>query len=319
MRVLVTGISGFVGQHLARALLARGHEVAGTYLEEGFALPGMPAGRVALFHLDLRAERARVDADLAAAVAAARPERIVHLAGLAHVGKSWQDIPGYYQVNVLGTEAVLDAVARAEAGAPVLLASSAEVYGVVPEGEQPIAESRPAAPVSPYALTKAAAERLVLARGGIVVRQFNFIGPGQTAHFALPTFARQLAAIEAGRQPPQLAVGNLEARRDFVHVGDGAEALVQLVELGEPGGVYNVARGQAASIREALDLLLAAAGIEVETVLDERYLRQADIALLSGSAEPLRRLGWSPQRSTADAVADLWQWTREQVAAEVAR
>lgn len=317
MRVLVTGISGFVGQHLARALLLRGHVVAGTYLEEGFALPGVPAGRVALFHLDLRADRARIGADLAAAIEAARPQRIVHLAGLAHVGKSWDDPEGYHRVNVLGTEAVLDAAAGA--GSPVLLASSAEVYGVVPEDEQPIPEMRPPAPVTPYARTKEEAERLVLSRGGVVARQFNFIGPGQSAHFALPTFARQLAAIEAGRQPPRLAVGNLEARRDFVHVGDGAEALAQLVELGEPGGVYNVARGEAASIREALDLLLAAAGLDVEIVLDEKYLRPTDIPLLSGSAEPLRRLGWAPQRSTADAVADLWQWTREQVAAGAVR
>jgi GDP-4-dehydro-6-deoxy-D-mannose reductase len=319
MRVLVTGISGFVGQHLARALLARGHEVAGTYLEEGFALAGVTAGRVALFPLDLRAGRARIDADLRAAVAVARPQRIVHLAGLAHVGKSWHDIPGYFRVNVLGTEAVLDAAGGGEPAVPVLLASSAEVYGVVPEVEQPIAESRAAAPVTPYALTKAAAERLVLARGGVVVRQFNFIGPGQSAHFALPTFARQLAAIEAGRQPPRLAVGNLEARRDFVHVVDGAEALALLVEAGEPGAVYNVAGGRAASIREALDLLLAVAGLRVETVLDERFLRPADIPLLCGSAEPLRRLGWAASRTVGDAVADLWHWSREQVAAEAAR
>ena len=310
MRVLVTGVSGFVGQHLARALLARGHEVSGTHLDETFEVPGVES-----VFVDLGAGGAAVAGALRDAVTRFHPQRIVHLAGLAHVGKSWQEIPAYFRINVLGTEAVLDAAQ----GAPVLLASSAEVYGVVPEGEQPIAEDRPAAPVSPYALTKAAAERLVLGRGGTVVRPFNMTGPGQSPRFALPAFARQLAGIEAGRQPPVLAVGNLEARRDFVHVADGAEAMALLVEAGAPGGVYNVASGRASSIREALDLLLAAAGIEVEIVLDEKYLRPADIALLSGSAEPLRRLGWSPRRSTADAVADLWQWTREQVAAEVAR
>ncbi len=314
MRILVTGISGFVGQHLARALLAHGHEVAGTCLDECVPLPG--AGRkIELHRLDLAAERGRIDDDLRAAMAAFRPERIVHLAGLAHVGRSWTETAAYERVNVEGTQAVLDAAVDV----PVLFTSSAEVYGAVPESEQPIVETRAAAPASPYGRNKAAGERLVLARGGVVARPFNLIGPGQAPHFALPTFARQLAAIEAGRQPPLLAVGNLDARRDFVHVADGAEALALLVERGEPGAVYNVASGQAISIREALDLLLAAAGVEVEITVDERFLRPSDTPVLAGSAEPLRRLGWAPRKSTAEAIADLWQWSREQVAAEALR
>lgn len=307
MRVLVTGVSGFVGQHLACALRARGHEVGGTYLDETGELAD-----VALYPLDLGDPADRVAAGLRAALAAFRPQRIVHLAGLAHVGKSWQAMPSYFRVNLLGTEALL----AAAGDVPVLFASSAEIYGAVPEAEQPIGEARQPAPVSPYALTKAAGERLVLARGGIVVRPFNMIGAGQSRLFALPTFARQLAAIEAGRQPPVLAVGNLEARRDFVHVDDGAEAMTLLVEAGEPAGIYNIASGRACSIREALGVLLDISGLEVEIALDERYLRPADIPLLRGSAEPLRRLGWAPRRSLAEAVGELWQWSREQVAAE---
>ncbi|HEV8240749.1 MAG TPA: GDP-mannose 4,6-dehydratase [Thermoanaerobaculia bacterium] len=313
MRVLVTGISGFVGQHLARALVARGHEVAGTCLDECVPIPG--TDRIELYQLDLAAERARIDEELRAAMAAFRPQRIVHLAGLAHVGRSWTETAAYERVNVEGTQAVLDAAVNV----PVLFTSSAEVYGAVPEAEQPIVETREPAPASPYGHTKAAGERLVLARGGVVARPFNLIGPGQAPSFALPTFARQLAAIEAGRQPAVLAVGNLEARRDFVHVADGAEALTLLAERGEPGAVYNVARGEAISIREALDLLLAASGVEVEIAVDERFLRPSDTPLLRGSAEPLRRLGWAPRRTTAEAIADLWQWSREQVAAEALR
>jgi len=304
MRVFVTGVSGFVGQHLARALLARGHEVGGSYLDETFELPG-----VELHLLDLDGEAGSVGAALRAAIDTFRPQRIVHLAGLAHVGKSWQAMPAYYRVNLLGTEAVL----AAAGGIPLLFASSAEVYGVVPEPEQPVGEERQPAPVSPYALTKGAAERLVLAAGGTVVRPFNMIGAGQSRHFALPTFARQLAAIEAGQQPPVLAVGNLEARRDFVHVTDGAEAMTLLVEQGAPGGIYNIASGRSCSIREALDLLLAVSGLVVETALDERFLRPADIPLLCGTAEPLRRLGWQPRRSLEAALQELWQRSRSEV------
>jgi GDP-4-dehydro-6-deoxy-D-mannose reductase len=296
-----------VGQHLAPTLRARGHEVAGTYLDETVELRG-----VELFPLDLGASPGTVAEQLHGAMAAFRPQRIVHLAGLAHVGKSWDAMPAYFRVNLLGTEVVL----AAAGDVPVIFASSAEVYGAVPEAEQPLTETRQPAPVSPYALTKAAAERLVLARGGVVLRPFNMIGAGQSRHFALPTFARQLAAIEAGRQPPVLAVGNLEARRDFVHVGDGADAMALAVEAGERGAIYNIASGRARSIREALDTLLEGTGLAVEITVDERYLRPADIPLLRGAAEPLSRLGWAPRRGLAEAVEELWQWSREQVAAE---
>src|SRR4029079_12625949 len=123
-----------------------------------------------------------------------------------------------------------------------------------------IVESRAPAPASPYGQTKVAGERLGIGGGGGRARRFSWLVAGQAPSFALPTFARQLAAIEAGRQPAVLAVGNLEARRVLVHVQDGAEALALLAERGEPGAIYNVARGAAISIRQALDLLLAAAG-----------------------------------------------------------
>ena len=236
---------------------------------------------------------------------------MVHLAGLAHVGSSWKQIAEYFRINVLGTEAVLDAAGAA----PVVLASSAEVYGAVPEAEQPIVETRPVAPASPYAMTKAAAERLVLRAGGIVARPFNMIGPGQAGSFALAAFASQLAAIAAGRQEPILAVGNLEARRDFLHVADGAAALALLAERGEPGGVYNVATGEACSIRAALDELLAESGLTVQIALDERFLRPADLPLLCGSAEPLRRLGWEPKGGRRRAIAELWRQLRDAAAA----
>lgn len=302
MRVFVTGISGFVGRHLARALQARGHAVGGTFLEEPPDLPGV----------ELHALPLGEGAALRAAVAGFAPDRLVHLAGLAHVGASWQRMGEYFRVNVLGTEEVL----AAAAGVPVLLASSAEVYGAVPPAEQPLTEERTPAPASPYALTKAAAERLVLAAGGVVVRPFNMIGPGQSPCFALPAFARQLAAVAAGAQPPVLRVGNLEAERDFVHVADGADAFVLLAERGAAGAIYNVASGVAMSIREALDRLIAVTGLRPSIELDERFLRPADIPLLRGSAAPLRALGWRTLRSVDDALRDLWQWSRERLAAE---
>jgi GDP-4-dehydro-6-deoxy-D-mannose reductase len=294
VRVLVTGVSGFLGPHLARHLLARGHAVAGTYLGPPPELDGVEL---------LRADLLEAPA-VEAAVQAAAPEVLVHLAGLSHVGESWARMGEYFRVNFLGTEQMLRAAGRV--GARFVLASSSEVYGLVPESAQPINEERPLDPRTPYALTKAAAERLVLAAGGVVVRTFNMVGPGQAPTFALPAFAAQLAAIAAGAQAPVLRVGNLAARRDFVHVADAAEGYGCVAERGEVGGVYNLASGRAASIEEALRRLLAVAGVEARVEPDPERLRPVDLPLLCGDPGRLRGLGWAPRRSLDEALRDLW-------------
>jgi GDP-4-dehydro-6-deoxy-D-mannose reductase len=295
MRMLVTGVGGFLGGHLAERLLDRGHHVVGTTWGTTSDL-----SRVELHEVDL------LDATgLHAVVRAANPEAIIHLAGLSHVGESWQRPADYFQVNVLGTENVLDA-ASGLGNCRVLLASSAEVYGLVPQERQPIVETEPVAPRTPYALTKAAAERLTVRAGGIVARCFNLVGPGQSDRFALPAFATQLAAIKKGEQEAVLKVGNLSARRDFVHVADGVAALAQLAEQGNPGEIYNVASGRSFSIAEALDRLISISGQSVEIREDPERLRPVDMPLLEGDASKLRALGWKPERDLDAALGELW-------------
>lgn len=296
MHVLITGVGGFIGRRLAASLVARQDRVTGTFLEATAPLPG-----VALEQLDLLdARRARE------LIAAAAPDVVVHLAGLSHVGESWTRLADYFQANVLGTEHVLDAAATRR----VVFASSAEVYGAVPAAEQPIVESRPPRPGSPYAVTKAAAERIALRGGAVVARCFNLVGPGQSERFALPAFATQLAAIAEGRAEPELRVGNLEARRDFVHVDDACAALALLAERGTPGEVYNVATGTAWRIADALDRLRAVSGVETVVRTDPDRLRPADLPLLRGDASRLRALGWVPARSLEEALTDLWESLR---------
>jgi GDP-4-dehydro-6-deoxy-D-mannose reductase len=292
MKVLITGISGFVGVRLARRLRAAGHALAGTYIRERPELEG-----IELHEADLL-DPAALDATFAAA----RPDGVIHLAGLAHVGDSWRQMADYFRVNVLGTENLV----RAAAGCPTVVASSAEVYGLVPEEEQPMTEERQVAPQSPYALTKAAAERVALASGARVVRSFNLVGPGQSAQFALPSFARQLAAIAAKRSEPVLAVGNLDARRDFLHVDDGVEGYEQVLQSGTDGEVYNLGSGRARSIREMLDLLVEVSGIRVSTRVDADRWRPVDLPLLEADASRLRALGWKPHRAVREALEELW-------------
>jgi GDP-4-dehydro-6-deoxy-D-mannose reductase len=222
---------------------------------------------------------------------------------LSHVGDSWSRPADYFRVNVLGTESLLRALPRAR----VIAASSAEVYGEVPEDEQPIPEHRPVAPLSPYALTKAAMERLVLAAGGVVARSFNIVGSGQAQSFALPAFARQLAAIRAGTQEPVLKVGNLSARRDFVHLDDAVEAFGLLVDQGEAGSCYNVGRGVASSIEELLARLVAVSGVETAIEVDPARCRPVDLPLLVADNRRLTNLGWRPGRQLDTALDDLWR------------
>lgn len=301
MRVLITGVSGFVGPHLARLLLERGGRVAGTHLGPVPELDG-----VELFEADVL-DGARVEE----VVRRVDPDTIVHLAGLSHVGASWQRMPEYFRVNVLGTENVL-AAAR---GRRILLASSAEVYGLVPPAEQPIDENRPLDPRTPYALTKASAERLAIAAGGSVVRCFNLVGPGQAPHFALPSFARQLARLRVAEGERILRVGNLSAERDFVHVADGAEALRILAGSAEPGEVYNLASGSSFSIAEALDRLMAIAEVAARLEKDPSLFRPVDMPLLRGDASRLRALGWEPHRGLDEALRELWSEAQREEAA----
>jgi GDP-4-dehydro-6-deoxy-D-mannose reductase len=300
MHVLITGIGGFVGPRLARHLLEAGHRVSGTWLENT-PPPKLEQG-VDLYHADLLDP-----ASLEKAVRLSSPDAVVNLAGLSHVGESWKRPGEYFQVNVIGTENLLDAAA----GRPVVVASSAEVYGPVPEEEQPISEDRPVDPRSPYALTKAAAERIALQRGAVVARSFNLVGPGQAATFALPSFASQLVGIANGDEPV-LRVGNLSARRDFVHVDDGAAAFRILAERGHPGHVYNIASGRAVPISEALERLMAVSGVRAEVREDPERMRPVDLPLLLGDAHRLRRLGWEPRRTLDEGLLDLWRDLQEQ-------
>jgi GDP-4-dehydro-6-deoxy-D-mannose reductase len=299
MRFLVTGISGFVGPRLARHLLEQGHQVSGTYVDKAMpTLAGIEPPGIDLYEADLLAVPA-----LERAIRESRPDAIVNLAGLSHVGESWKRPGEYFRVNVLGTENLL----RAAGDRRVVVASSAEVYGLVPDELQPIREDRQVDPRTPYALTKAAGERLALARGAVVARAFNLIGPGQAPSFALPAFATQLVDIHRGKQEPVLRVGNLGARRDFVHVDDGAAAFRLLAEKGEPGGIYNIASGRAFTIGQALERLLAISGVEARIEPDPERMRPIDLPLLLGEAGRLRGLGWSPSRTLDDALGDLWK------------
>ena len=312
MKVLITGIAGFAGSHLAELALGEGAEVVGT------VLPGAPADNLAAIRDALRT----VPCDLtepgavARILAETRPDRVFHLAGASVVGTSWAQRADVLRQNLEGTFQLLEGLRHTPA--PCLVISSAEVYGVVPETAQPITEARPPSPLSPYALSKACqelyagyyvrAERLPI----VIVRAFNHVGPRQGPGFVWSDIARQVAAIENGRRPPVLEIGIVTTRRDFTDVRDIVRAYWLCLEHGTPGEVYNAASGRARTIREVLDGFLSLASRPIEVRVAAERMRPIDLPVLVGDAGRLRALtGWKPEipleQSLADVLAD---WRR---------
>lgn len=235
------------------------------------------------------------------AVETARPEAVYHLAGQSSVAQSFSDPLATWDVNATGTLRLLRALGSSGFGsARVLLASSAEVYGPVPEAEQPVPEARPLRPVSPYAASKAAAELAALqvsSAGGpqvVVARSFNHTGPGHDARFALPSFARQLASHAPGSEPV-LRVGNLSARRDLLDVRDVVRAYRCLVRSGVAGEAYNVCSGEARCLQDVVEEMIEISGTRARIEVDAERFRPLDIPLLVGDGSRLRALGWAPE------------------------
>jgi GDP-4-dehydro-6-deoxy-D-mannose reductase len=146
------------------------------------------------------------------------------------------------------------------------------------------------------------------------MRPFNHVGPGQAPRFVLPAFAQQVARIEAGAQPPQMRVGNLDPARDFTDVRDVVRAYHLALRHGTPGAVYNVASGTPRTIRALLDMLLARAQVEIHVEIDPERYRPADIPIIYGSAQKLRQdTGWQPEIPFEQTVADvLAEWRAKQ-------
>jgi len=280
VRAYVTGGHGFVGTWLAAHLSDSGDEVFAPRMAE-------------------------VDVTDATAVAESMssisPDAVYHLAGLAHVGGSWDAPDRYFRVNALGTLSVLEAARRCATPPRVLVVSSAEVYGAVRAEQLPVDEDAPMLPRSPYASSEAAAELVAvqayLGRGLPVIRArpFNHVGPGQDPGFVVPAVARRI--VEASRDGrTTLPVGNLTARRDLTDVRDVVRAYRLLVELGSPGQVYNVCSGADVSIEEILRRLLDLAGARLRPEPDPDLVRPVDVPVLLGDPGRLRAAtGWAPE------------------------
>jgi GDP-4-dehydro-6-deoxy-D-mannose reductase len=316
MRILITGVTGFAGGHLAEALLAKAeHRVVGAARRrvwpEGW---GQLARQVELHECDVGASE-----PLEKILRAVQPERIYHLAGYPHVGRSFQEPEAAWQGNLTATRSLYDAVIRWGGRPRILFVGSGLVYGDSITGQHGCTENDLLLPDNPYAASKAAADlvsyqysrspKLDIVR----VRPFTHIGPRQSPQFAVSSFARQLAAIERRRQTPVLETGNLRPSRDLTDVRDVVAAYMLLMERGRIGDVYNVASGQEYAIGTVLERLIALSGVTVEVRQKSNLLRETDAANVRANADKLRReTGWSPRFTLDQTLTDLLTYWREQ-------
>ena len=314
MRVLITGIGGFAGSHLAEYCLARSdQEVFG--LLRSPASPGHArdlVGRVRLIGADMR-DASQVEQ----AVAAVRPELVFHLAGQSFVPASFDDPYGTLLDNAGGQLHLIRAILRHAPSARLLVVGSCLEYGMVRPDENPVNEKVPLRPADPYAVSKVTQDLMgyqYFASNGLQVvrvRPFNHTGPRQRDDFVASRFARQIAEIEAKQRTPEIEVGNMSAVRDFTDVRDMARAYFLAATRGVPGEVYNIGSGVGRRVDEVLRTLAAFSSIHFTIREDPERLRPPDVPSLVCDATRFRtQTGWEPQfpfERTMNDLLDYWR------------
>jgi GDP-4-dehydro-6-deoxy-D-mannose reductase len=316
--VLITGVTGFAGSHLAERFVTQGAAVHGIAHEEP------PHPNLASVADRVRIHRGNIlDVDaVRAAIAEARPDAVVHLAAQAVPTLAARDPVSAVRVNVLGTATLLAAL-DAHPEVRLVMASSADVYGT-PDTDL-VDERAPLRPANVYAATKVASEALVREFGDrrrvatIVLRPANQIGPRQHPGLAASAFAKQIAEAEAGVAEPVVKHGVLEARRDFLDVRDMAAAYAAATDIADAGAVvYNVGTGEAVAITEILETLIGLARVPVRAELDAERVRSGTPAAFALDSDRFRRrTGWAPKMDLATSLRDTLEYWRGQVRAEV--
>jgi len=315
LKALITGISGFVGSHLAEYLLDETDwQVAGTVFGPYANIADL-CGRLELYP----AELSRLDV-VTFVLEQARPDVIFHLAAQPLVGLSRQDPWGTLETNVHVQLNILEGVAQVRPECRVLVVGSSEEYGRVEPHDLPIDEDTPFFPLSAYAVSKIAQDLLGLQYYlthrlyTVRVRPFNHTGPRQRLGFVAPDLARQIAAAELGLQPPVIMVGSLTSRRDFSDVRDVVRAYHLAITRGEPGQVYNVGAGHSHSIQEMLDTLLAESSTQIEVWQDPERVRPSEVPEIRCDATRLRQqTGWQPQIPFVQSLRDVLDYWRAEL------
>lgn len=321
MRVLITGIIGFTGIHLAEYLLSQ------DKYNDNIDLYGIDIVRNVSKGAQLILDKVKVltydilkKEQMKKIVKEIKPDRIFHLAGITFDTDSREYPEKFYITNVFGTINLLEAVRQLGIHPLVHIACSSAEYGLILENENPITETNPFRPISPYAISKLAQEMVgyqYFKNYGLKIirtRAFNITGPGEKKDFVCSNFARQIALIEKGKQESTIYVGNLKTKRDFLDIRDVVKGYWLAVDKGISGEVYNVCSGKAYSIGEILDILLEIVREDIVVKQAPERVRPSDIPLQVGSFQKLyNQTGWKPTISLEETLKDLLNYWRKKV------
>lgn len=306
VRSFVTGLTGFVGPHLARMLVGKGCSVVGLGFNEKNPSSAIDLlGDVSVVNTDIRDY-----AGLCQILKESRPEQVYHLAAISNVVNSLKDPRLTYDVNVGGTLNLFEALRAVNCKPRIVHVSTAHVYRSVEKGIG-LDESSSIQLLSPYAASKFMCEALAtqyvesFAFQAMTVRPFNHIGPGQLTGFVCSDFARQIAAIKLGQAEPVLRVGNLAAVRDFTDVRDIVEAYWIVATKGVPGEIYNISSQIPISIRQIVLLLCELAGVRISIEGVEELFRPIETLRLLGDSSKVRALGWKPSIKLGQSLQDI--------------
>jgi GDP-4-dehydro-6-deoxy-D-mannose reductase len=314
VRVLITGITGMAGSHLADYCLTLPDV-------QVFGIKRWRSRTENIEHLEGKLQI--LEGDIADATSMrrvmeeVRPDRIFHLAAQSFVPTSWNAPAETMSINVLGEVNLLEAVRGARLDPLIHIAGSSEEYGQVLPDEIPIKETNPLRPLSPYAVSKVAQEMLALqywhsyGMRTIVTRAFNHEGPRRGDVFVTSSFAKQVAEVELGKRPPTILVGDLSPQRDWTDVRDVVRAYWLALEKGKPGEVYNIGSGRCRTVKEMLDTLLSFSSAKIRVQQDPSRLRPSDVMLLLGDSSKFQQAtGWKPaiplERTLEDSL-NYWR------------
>jgi GDP-4-dehydro-6-deoxy-D-mannose reductase len=315
--ILITGGTGFVGSHLVEALIKSGQKnihVTSYSDKKGFVHQLLSSEQI--HKLDLTNQE-----ETLSLVEKIRPDQIYHLASLAAVGKSFNNIKKILDNNTQLQLNILEATRQFAPQSRLLVIGSAMSYDLTQKypshSAQSITETYPLGPSSPYAVSKTMQDLLAYSYTKsfnlniVRARPFNHIGERQTVDFAIPTFAQQIVAIENGRQQ-KLKVGNLTAIRDFTDVKDMVRAYLLLMEKGESGQVYNIGTEQGYSMQEILNILISLAEVKIEVETDLERMRPSDVPIAVADAQKINNLGWQPTQELKKTLQRILLYWRSQ-------
>lgn len=316
-RALITGITGFVGSHLAELLLSKGFEVYG--------IKRWRSKTENIQHimdkLHLKEADMRDGHSLYNVIEDVKPELIFHLAAQSFVPTSWQAPADTMETNAVGTLNLLEAVRKVGIDPAIQIAGSSEEYGLVYPDEVPIKETNPLRPLSPYGISKVATDMLGFQYHRsygmkiVVTRSFNHTGPRRGEVFVTSNFAKQIVEIEKGKRDPVIRVGNLDAKRDFSDVRDVVRAYKLSVEKGEFGDRYNISSGKTWVINDVLDLLLTKSKVkDIKIEKDPTRMRPSDVEILHGDCTKImKQTGWKPEIPFEKTMSDLLDYWRDRL------